>query len=102
VSGGTGATLVPPGRELEVISVDDVGRSRGVEWAPDPMTSHRWLGWRPVLLSAALALVASGVLMAGLSAIGGAADELRIYIRDHGDDRRGRGELTPVRLRVMP
>ena len=36
---------------------------RSVEWAPDLMTSHRWRGWRPVFLSAALALVTTGVSM---------------------------------------
>jgi len=49
--------------EREVIVVDDAGGPRGVEWAPDLMTSHRWRRWRQVLLSAALALVTTGVSM---------------------------------------
>ena len=40
-----------------------IWQSHGVEWAPDLMTSHRGRGWWPVLLSAALALVTTGVSM---------------------------------------
>ena len=41
----------------------EIWKTRGVEWAPDLMSSHRWRGWWPVLLSAALALVTTGVSM---------------------------------------